>query len=214
MVRIGLLVAAVMIPASVAWGQSVTAPLLPGQSRDELKRRWDLNSDGEIDEAEAEMARTKMRRERMDLLQRGQRGDAKASTVAPPEPNEAESTLLFPETPVIEPSRAKQSFKSDKATDAKKKPSWSAAREPAPPPKKDLNAGRLPAGLPAARGLPPGTPPPGRINGGLVPSVPSMSGSPSSRTVQPPRPPATRATRPTPTFPSRPRVSAEEIGGP
>jgi hypothetical protein len=36
-------------------------------SREELVRKWDLNSDGTIDEGEAEVARSKMRRERADL---------------------------------------------------------------------------------------------------------------------------------------------------
>jgi hypothetical protein len=38
-----------------------------GPSREQLVRKWDLNSDGTIDEGEAEVARSKMRRERADL---------------------------------------------------------------------------------------------------------------------------------------------------
>lgn len=210
-IRIALLSAGVLISATVAWGQSATTPTLPSQSRDELKRRWDLNNDGQIDEAEADMARTKMRRERMDLLQRGSRGVAKPSTAPAAEQADTGNELVFPDMPPAAPPKSKQPVDKDAATEPKKVPSWSSAREPAPPPKKDLNAGRLPAGLPQSRGLPPGTPPPSRIGGGLVPSI---NGGPSIRTPQPQRPPAMRATRPTPTFPARPRVSAEEIGGP
>jgi hypothetical protein len=36
-------------------------------TREELVRKWDLNSDGAIDEGEAEVARSKMRRERAEL---------------------------------------------------------------------------------------------------------------------------------------------------
>lgn len=36
-------------------------------TRDELVRKWDLNKDGVIDEGELEIARAKMRRERVDL---------------------------------------------------------------------------------------------------------------------------------------------------
>ena len=36
-------------------------------TREELVRRWDLNSDGAIDEGEAEVARSKMRRDRAEL---------------------------------------------------------------------------------------------------------------------------------------------------
>jgi len=40
-----------------------------GMTRDELLRRFDLDSDGRIDEAEAEAARARMRRERVDTMQ-------------------------------------------------------------------------------------------------------------------------------------------------
>ena len=70
-------------------------------------------------------------------------------------------------------------------------------------PKVDLNAGRLPGGLPPSRGLPP--------QGGRMPSRSATAplsgpqgGRPTGRTALPPRSSAT----PTP------RISAEEIGGP
>ena len=48
---------------AVAWAADP-----PSASRDELVRKWDVNSDGTIDAAEAELARSRMRRERAELL--------------------------------------------------------------------------------------------------------------------------------------------------
>ena len=45
------------------------APISGSLTRDELIKRWDLNNDGRIDAAEAEMARSKMRRERRNAIQ-------------------------------------------------------------------------------------------------------------------------------------------------
>jgi len=44
-----------------------TSPLAP-VSREELMRRFDVNADGRIDEVEAEMARSRMRRERAEVM--------------------------------------------------------------------------------------------------------------------------------------------------
>lgn len=46
-----------------------TSPLAPA-SREELMRRFDLNTDGRIDEAEAEMARSRMRRDRAEIMRK------------------------------------------------------------------------------------------------------------------------------------------------
>jgi hypothetical protein len=46
---------------------SPTSPVAP-VSREELMRRFDLNVDGRIDEAEAEMARSRMRRDRAEVM--------------------------------------------------------------------------------------------------------------------------------------------------
>jgi hypothetical protein len=48
--------------------QRTAAPSVEPISRAELLRRFDLNADGSIDEAEAEMARSRMRRERAEVL--------------------------------------------------------------------------------------------------------------------------------------------------
>jgi len=78
-------------------------------------------------------------------------------------------------------------------------------------PRVDLNAGRLPAGLPASRGLPP--------RGGFVPARPAnaplTTAAPTTAapTTAAPRP-GMRPTAPQPTLVPRSRVSAEDIGGP
>lgn len=197
--RVAVLAVGIAIAAAVACGQAPGTTqrrggLLPSKpiespgvssTRDELARRWDLNADGQIDEAEAETARSRMRRERLELLQRGQTSRAKPLSKPAEEEIPAEDLVL----PDPAPSTAEKKKAKDKTATEPAKPMISAARQPAPPPKKDLNAGRLPAGLPPARGIPPNAIPPGRTGTG-------------------------RAARPTPSFPSRPRISAEEIGGP
>ena len=64
------------VRAAVAAGLCLAGAAMPrlahaaepaGTSREELVRKWDINSDGTIDEGEAEVARSKMRRERADL---------------------------------------------------------------------------------------------------------------------------------------------------
>ena len=49
----------------------VVAAQSPGPSREELARQWDLNRDGKVDEAEAEIARARMRRQRAEAQQAG-----------------------------------------------------------------------------------------------------------------------------------------------
>lgn len=72
----GILAAGGMACCGAAWGQDgkkevQAAPPLPSRSHgltrgDALIRRFDLNSDGKIDSSEAELARSKMRRESSD----------------------------------------------------------------------------------------------------------------------------------------------------
>ena len=232
MTRVAVLAAVLSAWAVMASAQSATEParrggLLPGraaesglnlESRDELTRRWDLNADGQIDETEADIARTKMRRERRDLLDRSRidpltgKPRSAAATTAPPE-----EELVFPD-PAAPVDPAPPKADGDKAA------------KPAPP-KRDLNAGRPLGSLPNAagtkpftkplagplsgtaaltprpRGLPPATVRPGTGRPGTVPTQP-----PLARPAQPARP--VSPSRPAPTFPTRPRVTAEEIGGP
>jgi hypothetical protein len=60
-------VAAALCLAGVAMPRLSRAADPSVTSREELVRKWDLNSDGTIDEGEAEVARSKMRRDRADL---------------------------------------------------------------------------------------------------------------------------------------------------
>ena len=46
-----------------------TPSISGGTTREELLRRFDLDANGRIDEGEAEAARTRMRRERVDTMQ-------------------------------------------------------------------------------------------------------------------------------------------------
>lgn len=256
---------------TAAGGRSSTAA--------ELLRRWDLNADGRIDPTEAEIARSRMRAERVESRQAeaqpfpaidpvtgrpleaggvapdelllvpgrpnaaagnggrtaaatpGNRGPAAAADGGPRNP---------PSRNVGPPNSGPQPRAGTRAGDQRADPAraggpTAAAAQPAtvsggrqPPqrpqpmtggsragapavrpgygaagPKVDLNAGRLPAGLPPSRGLPP--------QGGRMPSRSATAplsgpqgGRPTGRTAPPPRSSAT----PTP------RISAEEIGGP
>lgn len=230
--RAAVTVAALVFVASSAHAQAPTEParrggLLPGRTanpapqfrtRDELTRQWDLNADGTIDESEAEMARAKMRRQRTEVMQKLQASPlAKPAAEMAADADLADDTLMFPDPPASPPKTA--AAKPDTTT--QKQPADDAGGKP-PAPKRDLNAGRLPAGFPPARGIPAGTPPPGRIGiampGQSPPSattgvrrggtlVPPTTPPPARTTRQPP------ALRPVPAVPARPRVTAEEIGG-
>lgn len=233
--RAALLAAALILVGTIAHGQTSSEParrggLVPSRTagpetqfrtRDELARQWDLNADGTIDEAEAEVARMKMRRQRTELLRKLQSSPlVKPAEETAAEEDPAEDTLAFPDQPAPQPKAA--SAKTD-TTPPNNRPDEASGK--APPPKRDLNAGRLPAGFPPARGIPAGTVPPGRT--GMMPSSqPPQSTTTGMRRFGPVTPPAAGATRqppavrpapaarPTPTVPARPRVTAEEIGGP
>jgi len=60
-----IIVTACMVCAAVPHG--TRGDDAAGMSREELVRKWDLNSDGSIDEGEAEVARSRMRRDRAEL---------------------------------------------------------------------------------------------------------------------------------------------------
>lgn len=57
-------IAVALVAVSATSLRAVEPPLA---SREELVRRWDLNDDGAIDEGEAEVARSRMRRERAEV---------------------------------------------------------------------------------------------------------------------------------------------------
>lgn len=70
---------------------SAAEPPAAGPTRDELLRKWDLNTDGRIDDMEADIARSKMRQERSRLMLRANvdpvtglpRAEAVSGTAAP-----------------------------------------------------------------------------------------------------------------------------------
>lgn len=157
---------ACILMASAAVGQAQapgtggrTSGLLPvrdapsvsgGMGRDELLRRFDLDSDGRIDEAEAEAARARMRRERVDTMQNSgldpltgkPRGAAPAG---PPrdEPPARDDDLILPGAPEAPPPR---------------KPADDVEKKPVPKPAPAVPPGRAPpltggvrAGAPAVR---------------------------------------------------------------
>jgi hypothetical protein len=177
-----------------------------GVSREELVRKWDLNSDGSIDEGEAEVARSRMRRDRAELQMKSGVDPLtgkprilavdEADPAAAPPPEQPE-----PERPRAKRAAGEAGLPGARVPDAK--PPIPATRQPAAAtdgrvggparadsggrrPRPDLNAGRLPPG-PTPQGLPGRRPAP--ASGGLLPNVrrppaaPVSPPSPSRRTV-------------------------------
>lgn len=259
--------------ASVAFIWSMTSTMAAegdaavGPSRAELIHSWDLNKDGKIDESEAEVARAKMRRAKLELQQQGATGKPLV-----PEAGRDDSSALSPRRdprdplkpdqatrdplgeafrpvkpsapksdagePVRESSGRDRDLNAGRPIDAGRGgpnapitrertttggPVTGGARAGAPAlrpgygasgPKVDLNAGRLPTGLPPAQGMRPqvGSAP---FRGGFPGNVPART---PSQGVDPrgtvSRPRANEPARP-PLMPSSPsRVSAEDIGLP
>lgn len=62
-----LVIAATACAADPGSGRSGGLVPAPRKTREELVREWDLNSDGKIDQGEAEVAASRMRRERAEL---------------------------------------------------------------------------------------------------------------------------------------------------
>lgn len=210
------------------------SPLAP-VSREELMRRFDLNTDGRIDEAEAEMARSRMRRERTEIMRNSSidpltgrpRGapppepppkpaGIQAAEVAPPvaKPKDDE-LLLVPGRPDGTPAPASA---AQQPAPASRQPA-SAAREALPtrqPP--SATTGGVRAGAPAARPGYGALGPKPDLNAGRQPTPPGGGMPPRSmpgRSPQPNAGPAGRpsigrapTTRPIPP----PRISAEDIG--
>lgn len=194
---------AVLVIAGHAWAQSPaqggrSGGLLPtreapsvsgGTTREELLRRFDLDANGRIDEAEAEAARSRMRRERIDTMQnsgidpitgRPRGAAATGSTrVAPPAD---EDVLILPGAPDDPPPPRKPADNAEKKPAAKPAPTVPPGRAPpltggvragapavrqgygATAPKSDLNAGRPrePRPLPNGAATRPGIPAGGR----------------------------------------------------
>jgi hypothetical protein len=198
------------------------SPLAP-VSREELMRRFDLNADGKIDEAEAEMARSRMRRERADIMRNSSidpltgrpRGapppeppqkpaGIQAAEVAPPaaKPKDDE-LLLVPGRPDGTPAPATQT-PSAKTQPPTGRPSASAARQPVPTRQlPTATTGGVRAGAPAARPGYGALGPRADLNAGRQPTAPTKP-APAAR------PTIGRAPTPRPIAP--PRITAEDIG--
>ena len=193
-----------------------------GMTRDELLRRFDLDSDGRIDEAEAEAARARMRRERVDTMQNSgvdpltgrprAAGPAGPTRLATPPPED--DTLILPGAPDDPPPRKP-------VDDAEKKP----AAKPAPtvpPGRAPPLTGGVRAGAPAGRqGYGAATPTPKTdLNAGRPrdPRPPTNGAGPRSGMQQAGRPgpatPSPRGPAPRPSlFPQgSSRPTAEDIG--
>lgn len=218
--------------------QRPASPAVAPVSREELMRRFDLNADGRIDGAEAEMARSRMRRERADIMRHSSidpltgrpRGapppeppkkpvDIQAADVVPPvaKPKDDE-LLLVPGRPDGTPAPAAQT-PAAKTQPPTGRPSASAAREALPtrqPP--SAVTGGVRAGAPAARPGYGALGPKPDLNAGRQPTAPFGGMQPRGvpgRTAQPNagptgRPAIGRAPTPRPIAP--PRITAEDIG--
>lgn len=256
----------VVAVAAIAWpAASAVAADAVGPSRAELVHNWDLNKDGTIDEAEAEVARANMRRARIELQQK-----AMAEKPLVPEAKHGDSSVGPPHRDPLDPLKPDQSDedplgeafrpvkppvpKADGGEPVRDSPRrvqnlnagrpindgrggqnapgprektatggvvTGGVRAGAPAlrpgygasgPKIDLNAGRLPAGLPPAQGMRPqiGSAPFRGGVSGIGPARPGDRGIDPRGTASRPR--ANEPARP-PLVPSSPsRVSAEDIG--
>ncbi|MFM8495468.1 MAG: hypothetical protein ACKOEM_08065 [Planctomycetia bacterium] len=163
-----------------------TPSISGGTTREELLRRFDLDANGRIDEGEAEAARTRMRRERVDTMQNsgldpltGRPRNAAGAGPTREAPPPADDELILPGAPDDEPPPRKPADDADKKPVAKP-PAVPPGRAPpltggvragapavrqgdgATAPKADLNAGRpreprpLPNGAAARPGIPAG----------------------------------------------------------
>jgi hypothetical protein len=213
------------------------SPLAP-VSREELMRRFDLNADGKIDEAEAEMARSRMRRERADIMRNSSidpltgrpRGapppeppqkpaGIQAAEVAPPaaKPKDDE-LLLVPGRPDGTPAPATQTPSATRQPPTAR-PSASAARQPVPTRQlPTATTGGVRAGAPAARPGYGALGPRADLNAGRQPTAPTGGMPPGGiqgRTAPPTAGPAGRPAigrAPTPRPIAPPRITAEDIG--
>lgn len=160
-----------------------------GMTRDELLRRFDLDANGRIDEAEAEAARARMRRDRVDTLQNSgldpltgrPRGAATGPAREATSPAD-DDVLILPGAPDDQPPPRKPAGDAEKKPLAKPAPTVPPGRAApltggvragapavrqgygATSPKADLNAGRPrePRPLPNGAATRPGTQPAGR----------------------------------------------------
>ena len=121
-----------------------------GQTRDEMMRRFDLDANGRIDEGEAEAARGRMRRDRIDAVQNSGvdpltgrlRGAGAAGEVVAEPP--ADDGPIFPPTTADDQPRRKPDADAERKPSAKPPPALPPGRAPA-------ITGGVRAGAPAVR---------------------------------------------------------------
>lgn len=192
--------------------------ILGGQTREEMLRKFDLDADGRIDEGEAEAARARMRRDKIESLQDSgldpltgrprKTGAAGTSAAAPPIGNDE---LTFP------PSDGAPRRQPDAG--AERKPAAKPAPTPAPG-RVPVVTGGVRAGAPAVRPGYGATGPQQDLNAGR-PSEPRLTpgqarvGGALRPAGQPPRQPgAPRAAAPRPSLlpQGASRPTAEDFG--
>lgn len=190
-----------------------------GQTRDEMLRRFDLDADGRIDEGEAEAARSRMRRDKMEALQNSgidpltgrPRGTAAGESAAGPPPGDDE--LLFPSGSPTDTPRRKPDAEAEKKPAPKTAPALPPGRTP-------VITGGVRAGAPGARAGYGATGPKQELNAGrprepqLTPGAARVraGAQPAGRPLQQPVTPRAAAPRPS-LFPQGgTRPTAEDIG--
>lgn len=211
----------------------------PRKTREELIREWDLNSDGKIDQGEAEAAASRMRRERAELrlnsgidpvtgLPRGEE-DARAAEDERTAEEEADAEMLREEEEAAAADVRRESGERPPALPGTRAPRPRPRSPEKPVENRDLNAGRKPVippeiqrarrpltggtragGVPARAGYGSGVPS-RPLNAGL-PIVPQTRGvMPAAPRVDlvPPGRPGTTGTRPVAPVPPRPAASRE-----
>jgi len=205
-----------------------------GVSREELVQRWDLDSNGKIDESEAEVARTRMRRERAELWrttgvdpitgQPRSEADELAEEESPrldPDMDEEPEAPAKPDAagPTLPGSRVPDVRLPTPTAPAPKPPVPAASRgtgraaatnPPALRTGREMATGGVRAGAPAARPGYGATGTKNELNAGRRPGTPLRPGGTPQRAL-----PGTsrQPAAPAPPLVPAPRISAEEIGG-
>jgi hypothetical protein len=166
-----------LLPAVIAAGTTASAEDPQGASREELVERWDLDGNGTIDESEAVLARSRMRRARRELEMQssidpltGRPRDLDAETAEPveepkapppppprrrspeepPLPGTRVPDMKRPATPErpVPPSAGQNSGSRIRTPDSRRP---AASRTPTPSPRSGSVVGGVRAGAPAAR---------------------------------------------------------------
>jgi hypothetical protein len=224
-----LLITAAATAAAADGGAPRSGGLVPSprKTREELIREWDLNSDGKIDQGEAEVAASRMRRERAELRLNsgidpvtGRPRDEASEEGAEhdeqmPDPD-ADADMMLEEEPAEDDARGDADERPALPGTRVPRPRLPGAEKPAE--KQDLNAGRKPAGAgsvdrlrrPVTGGTRAGGVPARAGYGSGVPSRPLNAGLPivpKTRVVVPTPTPSPTQSRGGPVPPGRPSAT-------